>query len=161
MTTSKPTLLFIPGAWFKSSLYDRFLSLLRESSYPTICGSYPSLGPVDPNTATALADRDFILEQHLLPLLEEGKDVIVLMHSYGGIPGGAAARDLGKVQIPHDGRRGAVLGLIYIAGFVLPHGASLADAQGGQLPGWVKQNEVNVLLNPDPVTIGLVVSPSC
>lgn len=64
------------------------------------------------------------------------------MHSYGGVPGSSAARGLGKVQRVGEGKTGGVVGLIYISGFVLPGGASVADGQGGQLPAWVKQNEV-------------------
>ena len=64
------------------------------------------------------------------------------MHSYGGVPGSSAARGLGKVQRVGEGKKGGVVGLIYVSGFVLPGGASVADGQGGQLPAWVKQNEV-------------------
>lgn len=146
MATSKPTILLVPGAWFESSIYDSFLSLLQKSSFPTAYAPYPSLDPTDPATADAAADTDFVLKRSLLPLIDQGKDVVVLMHSYGGVPGSGAARGLSRVQRAKKGEKGGVVGLIHVSGFVLPGGASVADGQGGQLPEWVKSNEVSTSL---------------
>jgi pimeloyl-ACP methyl ester carboxylesterase len=143
MATKKPTILFIPGAWFHPSAYDDFISLLQDSSFPTTYAAYPSLNPSDPAKADAAADTHHVLQESLFPLIEnEGKDVVIVMHSYGGVPGSAAAKGLSKFRRTHEGKRGGVVGMIHISGFVLPGGASVADGQGGQLPEWVKENEV-------------------
>ena len=143
MAMTKPTILLIPGAWFHPSTYDNFLALLQERSFPTAYGSYPSLNASDPMNTDAISDTNYVLSHSLLPLVEtEGKDVIVLMHSYGGVPGSGAAKGLGKGQRKEQGKKGGVVGLIYISGFVLPEGASVADGQGGQLPECVMQDEV-------------------
>ena len=73
---------------------------------------------------------------------DEGKDVVIIMHTYGGVLGGAAAKRLSKFTRTHEGRRGDVVGLVHISGFVLPVGASVADGQGDQLPERVEGNEV-------------------
>lgn len=143
MVATKPTILLIPGAWFQPSTYDLFISHLQQLSFPTAFAPYPSLNPSHPATADAAHDTETVLQESLLPLIEnEGKEVVIVMHSYGGVPGSSAARGLGKVQRVGEGKKGGVVGLIYISGFVLPGGASVADGQGGQLPAWVKQNEV-------------------
>lgn len=143
MDATKPTILFIPGAWFHPSTYDSFISHLQKLSFPTVYASYPSLDPSHPATADAANDTETVLKGSLLPLIEnEGKDVVVVMHSYGGLPGSSAARGLSKAQRSGEGKKGGVVGLIHISGFVLPGGASVADGQGGELPAWVKQNEV-------------------
>lgn len=143
MAATKPTILLIPGAWFQPSTYDSFISHLQQLSFPTAYAPYPSLNPSHPATADAAHDTETVLQESLLPLIEdEGKEVVIVMHSYGGVPGSSAARGLGKVQRVGEGKTGGVVGLIYISGFVLPGGASVADGQGGQLPAWVKQNEV-------------------
>ncbi|CAF9935010.1 MAG: hypothetical protein ALECFALPRED_006212 [Alectoria fallacina] len=142
MDATKPTILFIPGAWFHPSTYDSFISHLQKLSFPTVYASYPSLDPSHPATADAANDTETVLKGSLLPLIEnEGKDVVVVMHSYGGLPGSSAARGLSKAQRSGEGKKGGVVGLIHISGFVLPGGASVADGQGGELPAWVKQNE--------------------
>ena len=136
---SKPTILLIFGAWF----YDNFLALLQERSFPTAYSSYPSLNAADPVSTDAISDTNYILNRSLLPLVEnEAKDIVILMHSYGGVPGSGAAKGLSKGQRKGQSKKGGVVGLIYISGFVLPDGASVADGQGGKLPEWVMQDEV-------------------
>ena len=143
MSATKPTILVLPGAWVNPSTYDAFISRLQHLSFPTVYASYPSFDPSEPATADAANDTVAVIEGCLLPLIaDEGKDVVIVMHSYGGVPGSAAARGLSKAQRSREGKKGGVVGLIHISGFVLPGGASVADGQGGNLPGWVKQNEV-------------------
>ena len=143
MPATKPTILVLPGAWLNPSTYDAFISHLQHLSFPTAYASYPSLDPANPATADAANDTEAVLKGSLLPLVaDEGKDVVIVMHSYGGVPGSSAARGLGKAQRSGEGKSGGVVGLIHVSGFVLPGGASVADGQGGNLPGWVKQNEV-------------------
>ena len=143
MAATKPTILLIPGAWFHPSTYDVFISHLQRLSFQTAYAPYPSLNPSHPAIANAARDTETVLQESLLALIEnEGKDVVIVMHSYGGVPGSSAARGLGKVQRLREGKKGGVVGLVYISGFVLPGGASVADGQGGQLPAWVKENQV-------------------
>lgn len=143
MPTPNPTILFIPGSWLPPSTYSTFLSHLQTASFPTAYATYPSLNPSDPSTATPAADSQHVRGKYLLPLVEEeGKDVVVVMHSYGGVVGSAAAKGLSKSVRTRSGGKGGVIGLIHITGFVLPHGSSVVDAVGGELSPWVKQNEV-------------------
>ena len=132
MAVTKPTSLPIPGPWLDSSTYDNLLALLQERSFLTVYGSYPSLNASDPINTDAISDTNYSLSNSILPLAEiEGKSVVVLMHSYGGILGSGAAKGLGKGQWKEQGKDGGV-GLIYISRFVLPDGASVADGQGGK-----------------------------
>lgn len=95
--------------------------------------------------ADAVGDTSFVLENSLLPLIEgEGKDVVLVMHSYGGIPGSGAAKGFGKAARKMAGRKGGVIGLVHVSGFVLPEGLSCVDGQGGSLPAWIKQDDVCV-----------------
>ena len=142
---NKPIVLFVPGAWFGRSTYDRFLNLIQEAGYQTVFVSYPSLSPIDPFTADCAADSRSVREKVLLPLIEaQGKDVVLVMHSYGGIPGSVAAHGLSKLQRTNEGKEGGVLGLVFISGFVVGEGASVADGQGGSLPTWVGQDDVKI-----------------
>lgn len=151
MAATKPTILLIPGAWFHPSTYDDFILQLHNLSFPTAYAPYPSLNPSHPATADAAHDAETILQNSLLPLIEhEGKDVVIVMHSYGGVPGSSAANGLSKAQRSAQGKKGGILGLIHISGFVLPGGASVADGQGGQLPEWVKQDEVRLTFSFSP-----------
>ena len=73
----------------------------------------------------------------LLPVLDmEGHDVIMISHSYGGMPASAAARGLGKADRAAEGKTTSVLGQSFIAS-ILPRGGDGKDVFalfGGQLP---------------------------
>jgi alpha-beta hydrolase superfamily lysophospholipase len=43
-----------------------------------------------------LKDIESLRQSVLLPLIEQGKDVVILAHSYGGVVAGGAAKDLDK-----------------------------------------------------------------
>ena len=142
---TRPTILLIPGAWFPPSAYNAFLHAVRNAGYQTVCASYPSLNPKDPKHADAATDTLFVVQNYLIPLIEiEQKDVVIVMHSYGGIPGSGAATGFGKAARQQQGRKGGVVGLVHSSGFVLAEGLSCADGQGGSLPAWVKENDVRM-----------------
>ncbi|MCJ1247408.1 hypothetical protein MMC30_004622 [Trapelia coarctata] len=150
------TIVLVPGAWMRPSTYENFLAILQKAGYPTSYASYPSLSPDDPLKADVAADSASIREKVMLPLIEQqGKEVVVVMHSYGGMPGSVASAGLGKTQLAHQGKRGGVVGLVFISGFVLQEGASVADGQGGALPPWVKENKPThgLTMPHDPVNV--------
>ncbi|KAL9120726.1 MAG: hypothetical protein Q9187_002714 [Circinaria calcarea] len=140
--TRKPTILLVAGAWLRPATYEPFLNLFKEAGYSTLSVSYPSFNPTDPHKTDVAADSRSIRENVLHPLVEEdGKEVVIIMHSYGGMPGSVAAKGLGEKQRRKEGKLGGVLGLIFITAFVIQEGASVADGQGGNLPPWVKVDD--------------------
>jgi hypothetical protein len=73
---------------------------------------------------------------------DEGKDVLLFMHSYAGMPGAAAATGLAKSQRTQDGKAGGVVGLLFLGAFVVAEGSSCAGLMGGNLPPWILVNQV-------------------
>jgi len=69
----------------------------------------------------------------------EGKEVIVILHSYGGIVGTQAVLEaFSKKARGAKNLSGGVIRLFYVAAFLLPMGASLEMAVGGELPPFIK-----------------------
>ncbi len=68
----------------------------------------------------------------------------MLCHSYGGIPGGGAAAGLSTVTRARDGLKGGVLGLAYVAGFVVPENATLLQVMGGKHAPYVVSDNVSL-----------------
>lgn len=60
-------------------------------------------------------------------LIDAGKDVLIVAHSYGGITGGAAAFNLSKTTQAERGAKAGVLGLVYMAAMILPEHESLGN----------------------------------
>lgn len=128
---TKPTILLVPGAWHTPAHYQPFLQRLQNAGYPTTSKQLPSVGATEPNKQTIAADTAFIREELLLPEIEQGKDVVLIMHSYGGCPGAAAAKGFSKAERTTAGKTGGIVGLVFMCAFVADEGDSLR----GKLPG--------------------------
>jgi hypothetical protein len=87
-----------------------------------------------------------VREKVLLPLINEGKDAIVLMHSFGGVYGGAAARGLSKAQLEREAKKGGVVALVYMAAACVPSGMSTLERMGvgEELLPWVELDVCNL-----------------
>ena len=88
--------IIVPGAYCDPELYAPLPKHLRALGYDSRTVRLPSLDPVD-TTTTCAADTQAVREV-VLEVLDTGKDVIVVPHSYGGLPGGGAAYSLDKTS---------------------------------------------------------------
>jgi pimeloyl-ACP methyl ester carboxylesterase len=87
--------------------------------------------------------RRVVLEQ-----VEAGKEVVVVTHSYGCIPGPAALTDLALETRKTSGLSGGVKAVVLIAGFFCPPGGTMLDAMGGQLlPQYLYENDATLPFN--------------
>lgn len=139
MSEEKPYIALVPGAWHSPIHYQELLDLFESAGYPTKSVQLPSVGSPDPKKESVTGDAAAIREKLLLPLIEDGKDVVLLMHSYGGCPGAAAATGLSKTEREENG--GGIIGLVFIAAFLAQEGDSLLSALGGKFDPWVIINE--------------------
>lgn len=133
---AKPTIVLVPGAWHKPSIYSSVIAFLSRYAYPTVALPLPSVGATPPNadfTEDIVAIRECLVR---LVALEE-KDVVLVVHSYSGMPGAEAPKGLGKNERQKNGLRGGVLRLVFIAAYVLPEGIQPVS-DGTQILEWVK-----------------------
>ncbi|CAG7921131.1 unnamed protein product [Penicillium olsonii] len=133
-TTQHPSVVFIPGAWHLPEGFDGVREVLSARGYQTDAVSLPSVGAEVPkNLSDDTAAARHIIEQRV----EEGKQVVVVAHSYGGLVGSGAVRDLGYVSRQAAGKQGGVIMLIYMAAFVATKGSAVLDLLGGAPPPWM------------------------
>ncbi|KAF7561473.1 hypothetical protein G7046_g2660 [Stylonectria norvegica] len=160
---SKPTIALVPGAWHSPIHYETFLQHLRDADYPTVSKSLPSVGSLDPKSQTVAADANFIRQNVLLPEIDQGKDVILIMHSYGGCPGAAAAKGLSKAERVAAGQQGGIVGLIFLCAFLALEGDSMrSKLPGQQLHPWNIVHEETGQIdveNPEDVFYNTVIAP--
>ncbi|KAG8168606.1 hypothetical protein KVR01_001355 [Diaporthe batatas] len=134
-----PTLVLVPGAFGTPAGYGKLLPHFEQAGLKTAPGPYPSCNPADPTSATASEDIKSLRQKVLLPLIEEqGKDIVILAHSYGGVVAGGAAKGLDKATRKGQGHASGVVGLIYVAGNITLENESLSDAVGGTYPPFIK-----------------------
>ena len=113
-------------------------SLLQKAGYPTYSVLLPSVGASDETTIED--DMTYVRDRMILPILDHEKhDVILVLHSYGALPGGAAAFDLSKERRLRQGKTTGVIGQIYCAGLLQKgvNGIGVLELVGGDLgPGF-------------------------
>jgi pimeloyl-ACP methyl ester carboxylesterase len=140
-----PTILLVPGGFALPSCYNRLLPHLHQSGYPTVVASIPSCNAADPSTVSCSNDAAYVREKFLVPLCDEGHSVVIFVHSYGGIVGGAAALRLNKSLRVARGEIGGVIGLVYLVGNIVLENESLLQTIGGAWPPYIKNDTVCVL----------------
>jgi hypothetical protein len=125
---TNPTIAIVCGATTTTEHYAGLRAAFEAQGYPTVCANPPSITHEDAASVTVDTDANFIRDQVLLPIVDSGEDVVLLMHSYGGVYGGVAVKRLSKREQLELGKTGEVLGLIFIASFSTKVGESAMDA---------------------------------
>ncbi|CAJ2505400.1 Uu.00g127940.m01.CDS01 [Anthostomella pinea] len=134
---TKPTVILLQGTFQPPEVYHSFARLISSRGFPVVQPAYPSLtGQDQPDFINkTLADDVQVVEDVVKKLVDdEGKAVLVVMHSYGGLVGAEAVpEDLNLKHRQAKGGQllpGGVAYLFYFSAFVLPMGQSIATAMG-------------------------------
>lgn len=133
---TKPTFVLVPGAWHKPEIYASVMDTLGIHGYPTISLPLPSAGAMPPNM-TFEEDVNAIRDCLTKLVDVEEKDVVLVVHSYTGMPGAEAPKGLGKKERQGKGLKGGVVRLVFIMAFAMPEGFQ-PTAGGAQMPEWMK-----------------------
>jgi hypothetical protein len=129
---SNPTLIFAPGAWYPSTAFDPIFPKLsdykcRSIAFPSITRAF-EVKDLEPDTQ---AVRAAVQEE-----VDAGQDVVVIAHSWAGLPVNSALDELSKLEREAAGLQGGVVKLIFIAAFLPQIGEGLIGAFGGTPPPW-------------------------
>lgn len=129
---SKPTLIFAPGAWYPHTIFNPIIEQLADYSCHTV--AFPST-----QEASSVVDLQPDIEAVRSIIQEEadaGHDIIIVAHSWAGLPVSSALEGLSKAEREAAGDKGGVMKLIFIAAFLPSVGEGLLDAFGGMPPPW-------------------------
>lgn len=118
-----PTIVIVPGACQTPAHYQPFASALQHASFQVAVVPLPSLGG-------SRGWKDFsedvtAIRKVVSNLVDDGTEVVVLMHSYGGMPGSAALRGLGVKDRAKGGMKGGVKRLVHVASHALREGEGM------------------------------------
>jgi hypothetical protein len=111
---SKPTVVAFPGAFHLASCMDPFISELHNVGFPAEALSLPSCG----NASKGMDDDEDAIRSALIRHMDEDKDVLLVLHSFSGIPGSAAVSGLDRKSRQTLGKKGGLLGIAYISSFI-------------------------------------------
>jgi pimeloyl-ACP methyl ester carboxylesterase len=142
ISSSLPHVMIAHGSWHTPEAYTSFEAALELRGYDVTIPSLPTTRA--DGLSKTLSDDCQFFRAKLERLISRGSEVIVVMHSYGGMIGAGSIQGLEK----KPGERGGVIALVFMACFIPAATGSLADGVGGSLPPWI-QYEIDdkVLLN--------------
>lgn len=135
MSTKRPFLVLVPGASHNPSQYGYLFHLLQRAGFPTFSAVLPSVGAT--RNVTVEDDTEYVRNSMLIPILDhEERDVVLVSHSYGGIPASAAAKGLSKATRTSQGKKTGVIGQIFMAALLAKggDGADIVSVFGGHYP---------------------------
>jgi len=137
-TSTRKTIILATGAWHPTHLYDPLKHALAAHKVDLIVPDLPTMG-VEATGLTWEADVAALLAA-AEPLFEQGREIAIMGHSYGGIPACVATRGNSVAERAAQGKKGGFNHFVLLCAFALPQrGVSLK----GMLPGqeWLDWQE--------------------
>lgn len=142
-STSKPSFIFIPGAWCPGSYYEKVIPILQSAGYEGIAIDLLSVGRKD--TAPTGYDDAAHLRAKATELLDQGKDVILVANSYGGWVAQEASKGLARAD---RNTGGAVVHLVLLDTLLVPEGATFSSLVAQYVPAPITDPNIEWI---DPV----------
>ena len=123
-TKTRPHVVLIPGANCQPQNYRQLSNCLSEAGYPV---STPVLPTDSGKRPATYADDVRVVRETLSRLVEQGKNVLMLMHSYGGLVASSAVKSLSLREREANNQLGGVVHLIYLSAYMVREGQSVMD----------------------------------
>lgn len=135
-----PTIVLLTDAFHIPRAYESLIHHLSLLGFEVVTWRLPSVDSPTPRKQSVAVDAIFIRQAILLPKIDGGAEVVMLMHSYSGAPGSMAARGLSVEERRRAGLQGGVQGLIFICGLLVKERVTLRDMlDEGRFEEWIVQ----------------------
>lgn len=137
----RPAILIVHGSWHRPCHYELLTRRLEGIGFTVVCPALPSIGKG--RLGKTWQDDVLCIRDVAVRLFDKNKQVLLLGHSYGGIPASAATEGLTRPERAAAGLPGGFCHVVYMSAFVLPaRGLSLLSAIGGSFPDWMEHDEI-------------------
>ena len=123
--STKPTILLIGGGWHPPLLYAKLTTALNAAGYEVNNPALPSVSAARPPTASLPEDVAHV-RSAAQSLVDAGKTVMALVHSYGGMVASDALSGLGLQNRRTESLPGGVSHIIYMTAFAVLPGTSIS-----------------------------------
>lgn len=137
-STAKPAFVIVPGSFSPASFYDDLVAALRENGYETLIETLPSSARAPPDPPATMEEDAALFHGIVEKLADQGKDVVIVTHSYGGVPGTECSKGLSKAERKEAGKPGGIARFVYVTSVVPPPGISSGDLMGDHLPSFLQ-----------------------
>jgi hypothetical protein len=123
---AKPTILIVPGGFTLPELYNDVVNRVSSEGYAIQALHLPSVG-YKTNVPGTMEDDAAFIASEISKHANEGKDVVLIAHSYGGLPATESTKGLSRAERQRQGKSGGLVRVAYISCLILPVGESDAS----------------------------------
>ncbi|KAH7024441.1 Alpha/beta hydrolase fold-1 [Microdochium trichocladiopsis] len=128
MATGKPVVLFVHGAWHSPGHYKSLIASLQQAGYIVLAPQLATAGPDDSIIGKSISDDVARLSEAASSHLDGGREIVVVAHSYGGIPATQFCEGRSVSDRAAQGLKGGVRAVVYICSYApTEKGKSLMD----------------------------------
>jgi len=142
MAAQKRTLVLVPGSFnhieFYIPLIEKFTS---ETGYPLHTVALRTVGKKPGPLPTIYDDAAFIASE-VEKLADDGKEMVLMGHSYGGIPISQCMEGLSLAAREKEGKKGGVVRIAYMTALVPAMGENALAGLEGCPTGYTETDEV-------------------
>ena len=117
--------VIIPGSFASPTLYEPLTQSLSRDGIESRIVDLPSVGRKEGKEPATMTDDVNEISSVVEKLLEDDNDVVLLAHSYGGVPATQCLEKLSRKARQAEGKKGGVSKIVYLAGVALPVGGSV------------------------------------
>ncbi|KAI0529884.1 hypothetical protein GGR58DRAFT_518892 [Xylaria digitata] len=146
MAGSKPTVFFSPGAFHSSSAFDGVRNILSDRGFTTEASELISAGTTDPSIGM-LSDAKH-LRSRLTKLVDEGREIVFVAHSYSGVVVANTVEGLSIEQRASEGKQGGIVMILHLAALVIHAGQSMSSSVDPSLVPWTENEGFLIAKNP-------------
>jgi pimeloyl-ACP methyl ester carboxylesterase len=122
-SSTMPLLVLLPGAFHIPKSYRKIIDPLYTSGYEVLGVDYlvtARSSKPGPDPDLSYTDDAAALREKLIPLFDEGREAVLISHSYGSLPATHMAVGQTTVERKARGEKGGVAAVTNIAGFAFP-----------------------------------------
>jgi dienelactone hydrolase len=135
-TNPLPTIVIIHDAWHTPTHYSKLVDLLTAQGFEVACPQLLTCTTEASNTCSFNDDVN-LLYPLVFDLASEGKNIICLMHGYGGYIGTEILGDLSASPRAQQGLAGGIVHMVWISSPLPDTGISMLAAMGGSFPDFM------------------------
>lgn len=117
MTTDKPLILIIHGAFYQPVHYKEVMDKLRDKGFTVEAPVLPTTGT---NPDLTYVDDVEVINETLQPFMDAGREVIMVAHSSGALPGSHCVEGESVVERAECGLKGGIRHYINVCGLAYP-----------------------------------------
>jgi pimeloyl-ACP methyl ester carboxylesterase len=124
MASTKPTIVIVGGCWHLPESYSKLTKALQSAGYEVRVPRIPSVSDERPPIADLYTDASNV-RVFVETLIDSGRTVVAVAHSYGGQVMTEALYGLSVEQRAAQGLPGGVSRLVYLSAFALKQGEAI------------------------------------